>query len=111
LNPEFNRVVIVGVGLIGGSLGMALCRRGLAREVVGTGSEPENLRLALELGDAVRNILTWASGKTTVPISRPSMTTPPRQAMDLCSSTRRFLTSGTLATRETHLDISGLRIS
>ncbi|NLW38153.1 MAG: prephenate dehydrogenase [Peptococcaceae bacterium] len=50
MNPEFNRVVIVGVGLIGGSLGMALCRRGLAREVVGTGSDPENLRLALELG-------------------------------------------------------------
>src|SRR2546429_7892990 len=31
----FDRVTIVGVGLIGGSLGMALRARGVAREVVG----------------------------------------------------------------------------
>ncbi len=31
----FSRVVIAGVGLMGGSLGMALKKRGLAREVVG----------------------------------------------------------------------------
>ncbi|BAF59802.1 prephenate dehydrogenase [Pelotomaculum thermopropionicum SI] len=50
MSPEFNRVAIVGVGLIGGSLGMAICARGLAREVVGTGSRLENLRLAVEMG-------------------------------------------------------------
>src|SRR5689334_22420191 len=33
--PEFQRATLVGVGLIGGSLGMALRARGLAREVVG----------------------------------------------------------------------------
>lgn len=50
MNPEFSRVAIVGVGLIGGSLGMALCARGLAGEVVGVGSRVEHLRLAVELG-------------------------------------------------------------
>lgn len=49
MNPDFNRVAIIGVGLIGGSLGMALCARGLAGEVVGSGSSTENLRLACEL--------------------------------------------------------------
>jgi len=50
VNPDFNRVAIIGVGLIGGSLGMALCARGLAGEVVGAGSSNESLRLAVELG-------------------------------------------------------------
>jgi len=50
LNHEFNRVAIIGVGLIGGSLGMALLARGLAKEVVGAGSRAENLHLAVELG-------------------------------------------------------------
>ena len=80
MNPEFNRVVIVGVGLIGGSLGMALCRRGLAREVVGTGSEPENLRLALELGAIHRFTVSTAgavAGADLVIIATPVSATIP----------------------------------
>lgn len=50
MNPDFRRVAIIGVGLIGGSLGMSLCSRGLAGEIVGAGSRAENLRLAVELG-------------------------------------------------------------
>ncbi|MGO0122430.1 prephenate dehydrogenase/arogenate dehydrogenase family protein [Desulfothermobacter acidiphilus] len=45
-----NRVVIVGVGLIGGSLGLALRRRGRAKQVVGLGRSVERLRLAQFLG-------------------------------------------------------------
>lgn len=50
MEPAFGRVAIIGVGLIGGSLGMALCAGGLAREVVGAGSRRENLLLAVEMG-------------------------------------------------------------
>ena len=64
MTPEFDRVAIVGVGLIGGSLGMALCRRGLAREVVGTGSGAGNLRLALELG-AINSFTLSPAGAVT----------------------------------------------
>ncbi|MBE3584588.1 MAG: prephenate dehydrogenase [Thermoanaerobacter sp.] len=46
----FDRVVIIGVGLIGGSLGLALRRRSLARRVIGVDKNPENLRLAMESG-------------------------------------------------------------
>jgi prephenate dehydrogenase len=43
-------VAIVGVGLIGGSIGLALRKRSLARHVVGIGRDPKSLDLALSLG-------------------------------------------------------------
>lgn len=48
MNPI--RITIVGVGLIGGSLALALKRAGLAQEIVGTGSRPSTLARAKELG-------------------------------------------------------------
>ena len=47
---HLNQVAIVGVGLIGGSLGMILRRKGLASKVVGIGRRVENLKTAVELG-------------------------------------------------------------
>ncbi|HXG19372.1 MAG TPA: prephenate dehydrogenase [Methylomirabilota bacterium] len=46
----FNRLVIVGVGLIGGSLGLAARARGLVGEVIGFGRTEANLKIALERG-------------------------------------------------------------
>jgi prephenate dehydrogenase len=48
--PHFKQVAIVGVGLIGGSLGMILRRQKLADSVVGIGRRVENLKTAVELG-------------------------------------------------------------
>lgn len=50
MTPHFQRVAIIGVGLIGGSLGMILRRQHLADEVVGIGRRVENLKMAVELG-------------------------------------------------------------
>jgi len=47
---HFKQVTIIGVGLIGGSLGMILKREGLADSVVGVGRRIENLKTAVELG-------------------------------------------------------------
>jgi prephenate dehydrogenase len=47
---HFKHVAIIGVGLIGGSLGMILRRKGLAEQVVGVGRRVENLRTAVEMG-------------------------------------------------------------
>lgn len=44
------RLAIIGVGLIGGSLARALRERGAVKHVVGCGRDPVNLRRALELG-------------------------------------------------------------
>ncbi len=45
-----DRLVIAGVGLIGGSLAMALRARGAVGEVVGFGRSAENLRVARRRG-------------------------------------------------------------
>ena len=47
---HFKHVAIIGVGLIGGSLGMILRRKALADHVVGIGRRVENLKSAVALG-------------------------------------------------------------
>ncbi len=47
---QFQQVVIIGVGLIGGSLGLVVKQQGLAGSVVGVGRRIENLKLAIEVG-------------------------------------------------------------
>lgn len=47
---HFKQVTIVGVGLIGGSLGMFLKQNAMADSVVGVGRRIENLKAAVELG-------------------------------------------------------------
>lgn len=47
---HFKQVTIVGVGLIGGSLGMFLKQNAMADSVVGVGRRIENLKTAVELG-------------------------------------------------------------
>jgi prephenate dehydrogenase len=46
----FQRVAVIGVGLIGGSFALALKQAGAAGHVVGVGRNPANLKLALERG-------------------------------------------------------------
>lgn len=48
--PHFKQAAIIGVGLIGGSLGMILRRQKLADSVVGIGRRVENLKTAVEGG-------------------------------------------------------------
>ena len=46
----FNRLVIVGIGLIGGSFGLAARRCGLAREIIGVARRQSTLDKAIEVG-------------------------------------------------------------
>ena len=50
MKPHFKQVAIIGVGLIGGSLGMILRRQNMAATVVGIGRRTENLKTAVEMG-------------------------------------------------------------
>ncbi len=59
---RFNRVAIVGVGLIGGSIGLAMRRRRLAREIVGVGRRAASLRKAKSQGAVHRTTTDLASG-------------------------------------------------
>jgi prephenate dehydrogenase len=48
--PMFRQVTIIGLGLLGGSLGLVLKEKGLAKTVVGIGRRRENLELAVQMG-------------------------------------------------------------
>ena len=48
--PLLNKLVIFGVGLIGGSFALAVKRAGLAKRIVGVGRSETNLKKALRLG-------------------------------------------------------------
>jgi prephenate dehydrogenase len=60
--PARPRVAIVGVGLIGGSIGLALRQRGLAEEVVGVGRRTASLEKAAEFGTIDRGTTNLAEG-------------------------------------------------
>ena len=52
--PVVRRVAVVGVGLIGGSMGMAMLRHGVAEEVVGVDRDPEVISAAVRRGAVSR---------------------------------------------------------
>lgn len=58
--PLIGRLVVVGVGLIGGSFAAALRRAGAVGEIVGVGRSIESKREALELGLIDRAEADWA---------------------------------------------------
>ena len=45
---KIDRVAIIGVGLIGGSLGLALKEKRIAKRIIGVGRREESLKIALE---------------------------------------------------------------
>ena len=60
--PLFSRIVIVGIGLIGGSLGLAVKKRRLTGNVVGIDHDEECLQTALRLGVIDRASTTFDEG-------------------------------------------------
>jgi len=68
------RLVVVGLGLIGGSFAKGLRERGLCREVVGVDLDPESRRLAVELGVVDRceeDLATACRGAQVIQLAVP----------------------------------------
>lgn len=61
---RWNTVAIYGVGLIGGSIGMALRKRNLANQIIGFGRNAERLRAAVELQAIDQGITDLATSPT-----------------------------------------------
>ena len=59
---HLKNVAIVGVGLIGGSIGLALRQRELADEVVGIGRRQVSLRMARRVGAVTHTTIDLAKG-------------------------------------------------
>jgi prephenate dehydrogenase len=60
--PTWNTVAIVGVGLIGGSIGLALRERKLAENVIGVGRRAASLKRAKEIGAITSTALKIEQG-------------------------------------------------
>jgi prephenate dehydrogenase len=74
-------VAIVGVGLIGGSIGLAIRSRGLASEVVGVGRDAQALEQAAGLGAIDRSTTELAAGVAAADVV--VICTPVSQVADL----------------------------
>lgn len=75
---KIDKLLIIGVGLIGGSLALALKKAGAVREVVGAGRSLENLEKALRLNVIDRlteNFATEVAGSDFIVLSTPVLAT------------------------------------
>lgn len=74
---KIDRLLIVGVGLIGGSLALALRRAGVVGEIVGNGRNETNLNKAIELNMIDRynlNLAEEVKGADVVVVATPVLT-------------------------------------
>lgn len=71
--PAFDKLAVVGLGLLGGSVAAAARQRGLVRTVVGAARRPAPLRYALEAGivDAVASPIEAVEGADLVVLGTP----------------------------------------
>ena len=60
--PPWDTIAIVGVGLIGGSIGLAIGERGLAKRVIGIGRRSSSLQKAKDRGAVTETTLDLAEG-------------------------------------------------
>ena len=76
---QLNKVLIFGVGLIGGSLALALKKAGIATHIVGIGRNQDSLKTALSLrviDEAQTDIAQAMQGTDIVVIATPVAQTP-----------------------------------
>ena len=59
---KINRVTIIGVGLIGGSLGLALKEKKIAKKITGVGRREESLKIAQEMHEVDEATTDLVSG-------------------------------------------------
>ena len=92
----FDKVCIVGVGLIGGSFGLAMRERGLARHVVGAVRREETARLALQKGavDSATTDLLEAARDSDLVFMAP----PVGQMAKLCARIAPVVRAGAIIT-------------
>lgn len=70
----FHKISIIGVGLLGGSVGMAALKRGLCKEVIGIGRTQTSLQEAIRqdaISDGTTNLEEGLAGAELVIISTP----------------------------------------
>lgn len=95
-NPVLNKLVIFGVGLIGGSVALALKKAGNSPQIVGVGRTEESLKTALELG--VIDIATSSIEDALQNADLVLIATPVAQTPAILKSIKPYLSSKTIIT-------------
>ncbi len=93
---KFNRLVIVGIGLIGGSFGLAARRCGLAREIIGVARRQSTLDKATLVGAcdwATADLTEAATGADLVLLAPPV-----GQMQSICAAIAPRLADGAIVT-------------
>ncbi|UCD56496.1 MAG: prephenate dehydrogenase [Candidatus Hydrogenedentota bacterium] len=70
----FNRVAIIGIGLLGGSVGLALKARGLCERIVGLGRSRSSTEMGLKMGaidEVVSEFAEAVAGTNLIVVSTP----------------------------------------
>lgn len=71
---KLNKVAIIGVGLIGGSLGLALKEKRIAKKIIGVGRREESLKIALdrnEVDEVTTDLVSGVKDADLVVIATP----------------------------------------
>lgn len=92
----FSRAAIIGVGLIGGSLGMAVRTRRLAREVVGVARVPETLGMARARGAIDLGTTDPVEGVEDADLV--VLATPPELVVPMAQQVIPYLRAGAIVT-------------
>lgn len=94
----FQKITIIGVGLIGASLGKAALERGVAREVVGVGRSRKNVEEALQLGCITEVMDSARMAEAVKGAEMVVLCTPVSAIAPLVREASRFADSGTIFT-------------
>ena len=92
----FDKVVVIGVGLIGGSFALALKRAGAARDIVGMGRSQQALERALALG--IVDSITTSPAEAMAGASLVLIAAPVAQTQAILASLAPFLEADTVIT-------------
>ncbi|MBL7648616.1 MAG: prephenate dehydrogenase/arogenate dehydrogenase family protein [Candidatus Hydrogenedentes bacterium] len=90
MDPLFDRVVLVGAGLLGASLGLAMQASGAARHITGVGRRQQTLDTALSLGaihEATLDLAGVAADADCIIIATPAATV--LEALDIARAASR----------------------
>ena len=93
---KFNRITIIGVGLIGGSIGLAIKKKHIAKEVVGVFRRSSTMRKALRkkaVDRATMNIREGVKGADIIIVASPVYSIP-----DLVHEAMRYAKPGAIIT-------------
>jgi prephenate dehydrogenase len=93
---KFNKIAIIGVGLIGGSIGMAARKKGIAKEIVGVCRHQQSLRRARNAGAIDQGTLNYKMALQNADLV--ILATPVKQIIKLGTRSIPYLRPGCILT-------------